>query len=90
MMTKTTTYGRFKRLLESVGLRYERRPRSHGKSAAHVYYEADGQPMMIFPEYRSNQPVRPHHLMAMRRLLVEKGYLQPEDFERFLEQRETA
>ena len=90
MITETTTYAHFKRFLESVGLRYERRPRAAGKFAAHIYYEADGKPIMIFPEYRPNQAVRPHHLIAMRRLLVEKGYIEPEDFEQFLEQRETA
>jgi hypothetical protein len=90
MMTKTIAYARFKQLLESVGLRYERRPRGPGRSAAHVYYEPDGQPLMSFPEYRSQQLVRPHHLVGARRLLIEKGYLEPEDFERFLDQRETA
>jgi hypothetical protein len=91
MPMKTTTYARFKRLLESLGLRYERRPAANGKSAAHIYYEPDGQPLMIFPEYRPNQLVRPHHLVAMRRLLDEFGYMEREDFERFLEhQKETA
>ena len=45
---------------------------------------------MVFPKYRSGDIVLPHHLQAMRRLVVEKGYVAPEDFVRFLEQRESA
>ena len=52
--------------------------------------EPNGEPLMIFPEYRSGDIVRPHHLLAMRRLLVEKGYMAPDDFARFLAQRESA
>jgi hypothetical protein len=90
MARASTTYGRFRRFLEGLGLRYERQPRAAGRSAAHVYREPDGGALMIFPEYRSGETVRPHHLLAMRRLLVEKGYVAPEDFRQFLEQRESA
>jgi hypothetical protein len=45
---------------------------------------------MIFPEYRSGEIVRPHHLLAMRRLLVERSYVVPEEFARFLKQFESA
>jgi hypothetical protein len=90
MPGESTTYGRFRRFLEGLGLRYERRPKAAGRPATHVYLDPDGEPLMIFPEYRSGEIVRPHHLLAMRRLLVEKGYVAPEDFTRFLEQRESA
>jgi hypothetical protein len=84
-MMKTITFARFKRFLESVGLRHERGP------SAHEYFtEPDGQALFVLPRYHPNQLVRPPHLVGARRLLIEKGYLEPEDFERFLDQRETA
>jgi hypothetical protein len=87
---KSITYARFKRLLESLGLRCERSPATDDEPAGHVYYEPNGQALMGFPDYRPNQLVRPHHLVAMRHLLDVFGYLDREDFEQFLEQKETA
>lgn len=82
---KTTPYGRLKRLLEALGLVPERVP---GKGE--YFSDASGRPLLVFPEYQPHDPVRPLHLVMTRRQLDENGYMESADFERFLEQRETA
>jgi hypothetical protein len=84
-MTKTTTYRRLKELLQSLGFVSQRTPRK-----GEYFTDPSGRPLLVFPAYRPNQLVRPRHLILTRRQLDENGYMERADFERFLDQRETA
>jgi hypothetical protein len=84
-MIKTTTYGRLKELLESLGLVPLPLPKK-----GEYFTTPSGRTLLLFPEYQANDLVRPVDLVMTRRQLDENGYMERADFERFLEQRETA
>lgn len=78
-------FARLKALLESLGFVYQREPKVQ---------EAFRHPcglLLLYPIYRAQELLRDYHLVVTRRQLVEHGLVADEDeFERLLEQKQTA
>jgi hypothetical protein len=85
-MTKTTvTFGRLKEFLESFGFTHE-----HVPGVRELFTHPCGT-ILLYPAYRVNQYVLLHHLMMTRRQLVENGFVENDkEFERQLEEKQTA
>lgn len=84
-MTRTTTFARLKKFVESLGLAHGRGPRGH-----EFFREPDGSVLLALPKYNANQLVRPAHLIGLRHLLIERGWAEPEAFEQLLDQKASA
>ena len=72
-MPKTTryTYGRLKRALISFGFTSKR----YGQNV--VFTHTSGRPQILLPAYKSEQTVRPIHLLMIRKQLTDTGMIKP-------------
>lgn len=85
IMTKTTTFAKLRKFVESLGLDHGRGPEGH-----EYFRQPNGKVLLVLPKYRSNQVVRPAHLIGLRHLLIEHGWVEPQAFDGFLDQKASA
>lgn len=55
------------------------------KDGPRVWKNPDVDAVMLLPVLAPEQPARPHHLLALRRLSLEKGIVEPDAFDTLLE-----
>lgn len=65
------TFRHLSTTLKTLGFQSAR----HGDNV--VFTHASGRPMILLPAYTSTQPVRPIHLMMVRKQLADVGMLEP-------------
>lgn len=58
--------------------------------AQRVYENALRGAVVVLPPWEADAPVRPHHLAAVRRIVVEKGVAEEADFDRLMGDRQLA
>jgi len=77
MNTDRITFREFEALLLRLGFAHSK-PRGD-----HRYYRHDASDTVILlPDYAPDDLVRPHHAIAIRRLLDEKGLLESVEYDR--------
>jgi hypothetical protein len=55
-----------------------------------VFENASLNAIIILPPYATNEPVRPHHLVTVRKTVVENGIIDEDAFERLMAERLLA
>lgn len=75
----TITYELLDKTLKSLGLiRYD-------KDKAIVYMDNENNPLIVYPQRPESEAVAPWHLAMARRMIVEMGFAEKEEFEQALE-----
>lgn len=77
-MSNKVTYDQLRNVLTGMGFHEVRR--AHGVALEHQ--ETDT--IFLFRSYRDDDPVRPADLFIVRKMLDERGLLEPESFEALL------
>jgi hypothetical protein len=55
------------------------------KDGPRVWKNLEYDAIMLLPEIAPEQPARPHYLLTLRRIAIEKGIVEPEVFDALLE-----
>lgn len=56
------------------------------KDGPRVWENPEYDAVTLLPVLSPEQPARLHHLLALRRIAIEKGIVEPDDFDALLEQ----
>jgi len=56
------------------------------KDGPRVWKNTEFDAVMLLPVLSPEQPARMHHLLALRRIAIEKGIVEPDAFDALLEQ----
>jgi hypothetical protein len=84
-MNSHLTYGELQALLRQLGFQTVR---SSGPQK--VFRNSTVDALIVLPPFSAAEPVRPHHLATVRKLVIDKGIADTEVFDRLLESRSLA
>jgi hypothetical protein len=73
------TFSKLNGTLRSLGFRSVSQP------GQIIFVHSSGRPVILLPQYKNGQTVRPIHLMMIKKQLADAGLLDPADFPRLLQ-----
>lgn len=84
-MNSALNYGELEAMLRHLGFRSVQ-----SSGSQKVFQNATFDALIVLPPLSAAEPVRPHHLATVRKLVIETGIADKELFDRLLENRPLA
>ena len=79
MMTKKVTFATLENLLFSLSFK-----QVQTAGYQQVFQESNSETLVVLPAYSKKSSVRPVHLVAVKKTLVENGLIDPDIFDQYI------